>query len=48
MHVVEWDGGRLLVAASAAGNVTVLQTCPPTGMDGVPDAALAEPEAADQ
>lgn len=28
LHVVEWDGGRLLVATNASGNVTVLQTIP--------------------
>jgi hypothetical protein len=28
LHTVEWEGGRLLVAANAAGGVTVLQVCP--------------------
>lgn len=34
LHVIDWEGGRLLVAANAAGGVTVLQACP----DSVPSA----------
>lgn len=39
LHVVEWDGGQVLVSTNAAGQVTVLQTRP---AGGAPEAEGAQ------
>lgn len=34
LHVVRWEGGRVLAAVNASGQVTVLQACSGGGTDG--------------